>query len=106
MLQRRIKSVEMESHQILIGISGLCLYLEKKIVLISSWYFSPVFTGEILVSKNDNNCFTKWMHCARGHYLQLPALLNSSLPFILICKFMIFCQVMERYAPMEIDSSS
>lgn len=45
------------------------------------------------------------MHCARGHYLQLPALLNSSLHFILICKFIIYCKVMKRYAAMEIDSS-
>ncbi|OPJ87408.1 hypothetical protein AV530_000892 [Patagioenas fasciata monilis] len=44
---------------------------------------TPEPAGEILVSKNDS-CFTKWMHCARAHYLQLPPLLNSSLHFILI----------------------
>lgn len=78
MLQRRIKNIMTESPQILGGINDLCLSLEKKIVTISSWYFSPVFTGEIIVSKNDNSCFTKRRHCARDHCLQPPAVLNSS----------------------------
>lgn len=75
-------------------------------ILISSWYFSPVFTGEISLSKNDKSCFSKWICCARGHYSQLPALLNSSLHFILICKFLSCCKVMKRDSAMETDSSS
>lgn len=85
----------------------VCAFIWNKnqIILISSWYFSPVFTGEILLSKNDNSCFSKWICCARGHYLQLPALLNSSLHFILICKF-ITAKVLGRDSALEIDSSS
>lgn len=86
----------------------VCAFIsnKKQMILISSWYFSPVFTGGILLSKNDNSCFSKWICCARGHYLQLPALLNSSLHFILICKFISYCKIMKRGSAVEIDSYS